>query len=130
MSVPEIVLITWVSTLTLEELRKCLNNSAKIIKGKWLSYVFQNWNIIGIAAIFFYYIGLILRLIPNSARCFTAARVIMAVDVILWFTRALSAYWHVKQIGPMLLLIQKIMTQLFYFMLIILLFLFAFGGLC
>lgn len=128
MSVYEIVLITWVCTLTLEEFRKFINNSAKIIKGKWLSYIFQNWNLVGIAAIVFYFSALVLRLIPNSSNCYTAARILMAIDVILWYIRTLSAYWHAKQLGPMLLLIQQIMIDLLYFILIILLVLFAFGG--
>jgi hypothetical protein len=129
LSEAEIVLITWISTLTLEEIRKILINPARTLKGKWNGYIWTNWNLIGLAAIIFYYCSLILRLIPNSVSCFQAARVIFAVDVFFWFIRSLSAYWHIRKLGPILLLIQRIMEQMFYFLLIILLFLFAFGGL-
>ena len=128
LSVAEIVLITWVSTLFLEEIRKYFYQPGKTITSKWKGYI-SNWNIITVAAVFFYYLSLILRLIYNSEGCFKAARVIFAFDCIFWYIKMFCAYRHLRKLGPMLLLIQKIMEELFYFLLIIFLFVFAFGGL-
>ena len=127
LSAVEIVLITWVSTLFFEEIRKFFYQPGKTIVSKWEGYI-ANWNTIGVAAIFFYYVSLILRLIYNSDTCFKAARIIFAFDCIFWYMKFLCAFWHVRKLGSMLLLIQKIMEEFFYFLLIIFLFVFAFGG--
>ncbi len=93
---------------------------------KFKYFVIQNWNILGIIALLLYFAGLILRFIPDP-NCFLAARILLAIDVIFWFFRCLTAYWFIRALGPMLILIEQMLKQLFYFMLIVVLFMFAFG---
>lgn len=125
-SIPEVVLIIWVSTFFIEEVRKFYMHESKIFKSKLKYYALQNWNIIGIVALTLFFAGLALRFIPNES-CFLAARIILCIDIIFWFFRSLTAYWFVRALGPMLILIEQMLKQLFYFMLIVVLFMFAFG---
>jgi hypothetical protein len=54
-------------------------------------------------------------------------RVILAIDILFWYVKSLSAYWFVKSVGPMLILIEKMIFQLIFYSLILVLFVFAFG---
>lgn len=41
--------------------------------------------------------------------------------------RFLEAYWFLREVGPLIVLIQKMTVKLFYFFLVLLVFIFAFG---
>ena len=123
---PEIVLIIWVSVFTLEEIRKYVLNESKVIKGKLKSQFFHNWNWIGLLAIFLFFTGITLRFIPDRD-CFLAARVFLCIDIIIWFVNGLKAYRFLKSVGPMMIMIKKMTFQLFYFIVVALAFIFAFG---
>ena len=79
-----------------------------------------------VIAIFLYYVGMILRFIPNS-QCFLAARIILSIDIIVWFVKSLKAYWFIRKLGPLLVMIERMTWHLFYFMILVILFMFAFG---
>ncbi len=51
----------------------------------------------------------------------------MSLDIILWFIKMLHLYAFWRQLGPRVLMIIKMGTQLIYFMVIFVLFMFAFG---
>ena len=69
---------------------------------------------------------MILRFIPNDS-CYLAARIIMCLDIILWFLKSLYTYKFLRSVGPKLYMIKKMLFQLLYFLLIVVLFMFAFG---
>ena len=125
-AIPEIVLIIWVSVFVLEELRELYINESKVLRGKIKSYMLQNWNWLGVIAIIMFYVGITLRFISND-QCFLAARVILCVDILFWYVIGLKAYRFIKSVGPIVIVIEKMTAQLFYFVLIVLAFIFAFG---
>ena len=125
-SIPEIILIMWVSVFTLEEIRKFIKNEANVLKGKLKSYLFSNWNLVTVVAIFLFFVGITLRFIPDE-NCFLAARVILCIDIIIWFVNGLKAYRFIRSIGPMMVMFEKMTLQLFYFIVVALVFIFAFG---
>lgn len=122
----EIVLIIWVLSYGLEEIRRFSVIKTSKIKAKWHYYIKQNWNLIGIFAIVFFILVMILRFIPNSD-CFRAARFIMAIDVILWYMKTFSTFWLFERLGSMLVIIENMILQLIYFLFFIVLIIFAFG---
>ena len=54
-------------------------------------------------------------------------RILMSLDIILWFIKMLHLYAFWLQLGPRVLMITKMAIQLIYFMIIFFLFIFAFG---
>ncbi|CAF0980027.1 unnamed protein product [Brachionus calyciflorus] len=124
-SIPEIVLMIWIFAFVTEEIRKFLKEEMKkyyIIN----TLIGDFWENINIGAILLYLVAFILRFIKDD-QCFKAARIIMAVDIILWFFKSLKAYTFLRQLGPKLYMIREMLVQLAYFFLIVLLFMFAFG---
>jgi hypothetical protein len=72
-SIPEVVLIVWVVTFALDEIRKFETTDRKIFKAKLYSYLYDIWNGLTLAALFLFFVSLVLRFIPNP-QCFLAAR--------------------------------------------------------
>jgi transient receptor potential cation channel subfamily M protein 2 len=149
-SLTEISLIVWVLTYGCEELRKFTRNDIDMFWPKLKSYLFQNWNLLVLISIALFFVGEALRFVPNDS-CFLAARsqtkqpfiyyillffikyffyicrIVLAIDVMLWFLRCLTAYWFIKTTGPILVLIERMVWQLFYYSVILLMLIFAFG---
>ncbi|CAF0977505.1 unnamed protein product [Brachionus calyciflorus] len=125
-SVLEIVLIIWILTFTCEEIRQFYLNENRVAKAKIKSFLFDFKNMLEIIGLCLFYVGMILRFIPNY-KCYLAARIILCIDILFWYIRALFAYTFIKKMGPKLLMIRKLALNLAYFFLIILVFFFAFG---
>jgi hypothetical protein len=110
----------------LEEFRKFIKNESNVLKGKLKGYLKLNWNWITVISIVLFYAGITLRFIPN-AKCFLAARVLLCIDIIVWYLNGLKAYRFVKSVGPILITFEKMARQLFYFIVVALVFIFGFG---
>jgi hypothetical protein len=83
-------------------------------------------NIIQAFALIFFLIGMILRFIPNQ-QCYIAGRIFYCFDLIFWFIRSLHAYRFIRSLGPKILMIIEMVKEMAYFMMIVLLAIFAFG---
>lgn len=67
------------------------------------------WNRLDVLAILLFFVGLLLRCLP-SADCYCAARVVLAVDLSIWFLRSMNMFAAVKRLGPKLLMIRKMVS--------------------
>jgi hypothetical protein len=96
--------------------------------GSIQNYFSNFWNWIEFLGLLLFYVGLILRFIPNNNETFLAARYfhikekkikkiksylinlrcILCVDVIFWFLKLLSFYTPIKELGPKILMIKKL----------------------
>lgn len=103
-SVPEIILIIWVITYVMEEVRQILHSEHRSVLKKLKSYLNDLLNVIEIMALVLFLIGMILRLIPNR-ECYIAGRLFLCVDLIFWFIRNLYAYTFIRNLGPKILMI-------------------------
>ena len=74
------------------------------MRNKIREYLGVFWNVLDVAAIVGFYIGFALRFVPASDS-FCAARIILSVDLALWYLRLLSIFAAVKQLGPKLVII-------------------------
>ena len=72
-------------------------------------------------------IGIILRFIPDNYNCYLASRIILSLDIIIWFFQMLHAYSVVRYLGPKLFMIMKMSFELGAFIFIMAVFFFAFG---
>jgi hypothetical protein len=88
--------------------------------------MYEYWNIFEVFAQLGFTSGMILRFVPDP-NCFKAARIVLSFDLILWYFKSLQMYIAIKKMGPKLIMIKRMLVQLAMFMLIVLLFMFAFG---
>lgn len=125
-SVSEFVLIVWIITLVIEEIRQVTSEkndlfflfSLKFVfdffqlftmeaqskKNAVVAYFQVFWNKLDVLAIVLFFIGFSLRFI-NSGECFCAARIVLSVDLAIWFMRSLDIFAAVKRLGPKLVMI-------------------------
>ncbi len=68
------------------------------------------WNQLDLLAILLFYVGFILRFIP-ATDCFCAARIILSLDLALWYVRTLDIFTAVKQLGPKLVMIGEMVNK-------------------
>jgi transient receptor potential cation channel subfamily M protein 2 len=73
------------------------------------------WNKLDTIAIILFFIACILRFLPIN-RCFCGARVILAVDLFIWYIRTLDIFSAVKRLGPKLVMIGEMVNSLTLFL--------------
>ena len=69
-----------------------------------MAYLGVFWNVLDLIAIFGFLIGFALRFIP-AENSFCAARIVLSVDLAMWYLRLLDIFAAVKQLGPKLVMI-------------------------
>ena len=69
----------------------------------------------------------VFRFIPNSYDCYLTARILLSIDIILWFIKSLHTYTCFRIMGPKLIMINRMMYELISYMSIVIVFMFAFG---
>ncbi|CAB1338835.1 unnamed protein product, partial [Coregonus sp. 'balchen'] len=105
-SLQEWIVISYIITLGMEKVR-------------------QYWNITDAAAIFTFLLGLMLRL--QNEPLMSIGRVIYCVDIIFWYIRVLDIFGVNKYLGPYVMMIGKMMIDMLYFVVIMLVVLMSFG---
>ncbi|CAF1256388.1 unnamed protein product [Adineta steineri] len=125
-SVTEIILAGWIFTLLCEEIRQFFSLEARTIRNAITAYFEVFWNRLDMLAIVLFFIGFTLRFIPTT-ECFCAARIVLSVDLTLWFIRSLDFFAAVKRLGPKLVMIGEMAHDLKFFMLMLTVFILGFG---
>lgn len=131
-SIPEIILIVWIASFAADLIRKVrrnyflfflkkedkvlilnilfflkyFNNDQKLLKARLRNFFSDYWNQIDLISIAIYIVGLVLRFIPNE-NCFIAARIIMCIDILFWFSKSLYTYLFWKDLGPKITMIKN-----------------------
>ena len=113
-SVLEVILIIWIGTIFISEIRTFSINENKVIKAKFKNFFNNSWNTVEYCAVFLFAIGMILRFIPDSYDCYLAARILWCIDIILWFIKILNAYTLNRNLGPILFMIKKMVNKFNY----------------
>ena len=78
--------------------------------GKLTNYFInhQFFNLIRSTSYLIFYVGLILRFTNrNSEETFSAAKIVLAYDLEIWFIRSLGFLGIAKKMGPKLVMIRK-----------------------
>uniref|UniRef100_A0A3Q1F207 Ion transport domain-containing protein n=1 Tax=Acanthochromis polyacanthus TaxID=80966 RepID=A0A3Q1F207_9TELE len=83
------------------------------------------WNITDLVAIWVFLLGLMLRLQNHPYMGY--GRVIYCVDIIFWYIRVLDIFGVNKYLGPYVMMIGKMMIDMLYFVVIMLVVLMSFG---
>uniref|UniRef100_A0A3P9N6Q6 Transient receptor potential cation channel, subfamily M, member 5 n=1 Tax=Poecilia reticulata TaxID=8081 RepID=A0A3P9N6Q6_POERE len=123
--VPEIMLYFWVFTLVLEEIRQSFftDEEMNILK-KFKLYVEDNWNKCDMVAILLFVVGVSCRM---SAGTFEAGRTVLAIDFMVFTLRLIHIFAIHKQLGPKIIIVERMMKDVFFFLFFLSVWLIAYG---
>ncbi|KAJ3593695.1 hypothetical protein NHX12_006029 [Muraenolepis orangiensis] len=124
-SLQEWIVISYIITLGLEKVRQILMSEPGKLKQKINVWLEEYWNITDLVAISVFLIGLLLRL--QNEPYMGYGRVIYCVDIIVWYIRILDIFGVNKYLGPYVMMIGKMMIDMLYFVVIMLVVLMSFG---
>ncbi|CAF0881591.1 unnamed protein product [Adineta steineri] len=127
----EILVIIYVTTMLMEDFRRflCLDN--RTFFGKLHNYFVHDllFSSIRIASYVLFYIGLILRFVyASDDEQLSVAKIILAYDLEIFYIRSLAFLNVAKNLGPKLVMIRKMIIDLFFFICIILIAMLAYGA--
>ncbi|TWW67542.1 Transient receptor potential cation channel subfamily M member 1 [Takifugu flavidus] len=124
-SLQEWTVIAYIITLGLEKVRQILMSEPGKLKQKINVWLEDYWNITDLVAISVFLLGLLLRLQNEPSMGY--GRVIYCVDIIFWYIRVLDIFGVNKYLGPYVMMIGKMMIDMLYFVVIMLVVLMSFG---
>nr|XP_061819772.1 transient receptor potential cation channel subfamily M member 1-like [Nerophis lumbriciformis] len=124
-SLQEWIVISYIITLGLEKVRQILMSEPGKLKQKINVWLEDYWNITDLVAIWVFLLGLLLRL--QNEPYMGYGRVIYCVDIIFWYIRVLDIFGVNKYLGPYVMMIGKMMIDMLYFVVIMLVVLMSFG---
>ncbi|XP_028257134.1 transient receptor potential cation channel subfamily M member 1-like isoform X2 [Parambassis ranga] len=124
-SLQEWIVISYIITLGLEKVRQILMSEPGKLKQKINVWLEDYWNITDLVAISVFLLGLLLRL--QNEPYMGYGRVIYCVDIIFWYIRVLDIFGVNKYLGPYVMMIGKMMIDMLYFVVIMLVVLMSFG---
>ncbi|XP_070175133.1 transient receptor potential cation channel subfamily M member-like 2 [Littorina saxatilis] len=120
------ILIIWVFTIFVEEMRQLVTNYAHSVRSKLVTYITDSWNMLDIITILLFTVGMILRFIPNDT-CFSFARVVLSLNLVSFFFRILHIFSVNKELGPKLVMIRRMIRDLMWFVVILMVFIGAYA---
>lgn len=128
-TIAEIILYIWVCNVLCEKIRQFIVLKASTYKQKVKVFLSDGWNVLDLMCVLVFLVGVILRFIPLNVcrRCFYAGRIVLAFNIMMFFGRILHMFSVHQQLGPKLVMIKKMMWDLFYFVIIIMVFISAYG---
>ncbi|KAJ0028950.1 hypothetical protein NQD34_003947, partial [Periophthalmus magnuspinnatus] len=124
-SIQEWIVIAYILTLGTEKVRQILMSEPGKLKQKVSVWMEEYWNITDLVAICTFLLGLMLRLQPEPYMGY--GRVIYCIDIIFWYIRVLDIFGVNKYLGPYVMMIGKMMIDMMYFVVIMLVVLMSFG---
>ncbi|XP_054476479.1 transient receptor potential cation channel subfamily M member 1 [Anoplopoma fimbria] len=124
-SLQEWTVIAYILTLGSEKIRQILMSEPGKLKQKISVWLEEYWNITDLAAICTFLFGLMLRLQHEPYLGY--GRVIYCIDIIFWYIRVLDIFGVNKYLGPYVMMIGKMMIDMMYFVVIMLVVLMSFG---
>ncbi|KAK2519736.1 Trpm5 [Columba livia] len=124
-SAKEIILYFWVFTLVLEEIRQSFytDEDTNLMK-KFKLYVEDNWNKCDMVTIFLFIIGVTCRMLNST---FQAGRTILAIDFMVFTLRLIHIFAIHKQLGPKIIIVERMMKDVFFFLFFLSVWLIAYG---
>ncbi|KAM4846622.1 transient receptor potential cation channel subfamily M member 5 [Thomomys bottae] len=121
----EVTLYFWVFTLVLEETRQGFftDEDTHLVK-KFTLYVEDNWNKCDMVAIFLFIVGVTCRMLPWV---FEAGRTVLAIDFMVFTLRLIHIFAIHKQLGPKIIIVERMMKDVFFFLFFLSVWLVAYG---
>uniref|UniRef100_A0A4W3H5R4 Transient receptor potential cation channel, subfamily M, member 2 n=1 Tax=Callorhinchus milii TaxID=7868 RepID=A0A4W3H5R4_CALMI len=121
----EYFLYLWLFTLVCEEIRQLFSNPDDL--GFWkkaILYFSDIWNKLDVAAILVFLVGLACRWISET---FYYGRIILCLDFIIYCFRVMHIFAVNKTLGPKIIMVKRMMKDIFFFLFLLALSIVAFG---
>ncbi|XP_066564887.1 transient receptor potential cation channel subfamily M member 5 isoform X2 [Amia ocellicauda] len=120
----ELVLYFWVFTLVCEELRQTFFLGNLPLLQRMRKYIQDMWNKMDLSAIMLFLIGLCCRMFPYS---YSFGRAVLCVDFMVFTLRLIHIFAVHKQLGPKLIIVEKMVKDVFFFLFFLGVWLLAYG---
>ncbi|XP_072290265.1 transient receptor potential cation channel subfamily M member 3 isoform X13 [Eucyclogobius newberryi] len=117
--------IAYIFTNGIEKMREILMSEPGKLLQKVKVWLQEYWNITDLMAILIFSVGMVLRL--QEPPFMSYGRVIYCVNIIYWYIRLLDIFGVNKYLGPYVMMIGKMMIDMMYFVIIMLVVLMSFG---
>uniref|UniRef100_A0A3B4V5T1 Transient receptor potential cation channel subfamily M member 3 n=1 Tax=Seriola dumerili TaxID=41447 RepID=A0A3B4V5T1_SERDU len=121
----EWIVIAYIFTNGIEKMREILMSEPGKLLQKVKVWLQEYWNITDLMAILIFSVGMVLRL--QEPPLMSYGRVIYCVNIIYWYIRLLDIFGVNKYLGPYVMMIGKMMIDMMYFVIIMLVVLMSFG---
>ncbi|XP_060738863.1 transient receptor potential cation channel subfamily M member 3 isoform X4 [Tachysurus vachellii] len=121
----EWIVIAYIFTNGIEKMREILMSEPGKLMQKVKVWLQEYWNVTDLMAILIFSIGMVLRL--QEPPLMSYGRVIYCVNIIYWYIRLLDIFGVNKYLGPYVMMIGKMMIDMMYFVIIMLVVLMSFG---
>uniref|UniRef100_H3B2C4 Transient receptor potential cation channel subfamily M member 8 n=1 Tax=Latimeria chalumnae TaxID=7897 RepID=H3B2C4_LATCH len=117
---PEYLLYFWVFTLFCEEIRQGIMN-------KISNYLDDFWNMMDVMALVWFMVALLYRLIPSTMYTPYVGKVFFCIDYIIFTLRLIHIFTANRYIGPKIIMVQKMMIDVFFFLFLFAVWMIAYG---
>lgn len=121
---PEIFLMTYVFSLAIEKFRQIVASEPVKISLKLRVFFSQYWNIWDLVAILMFFSAVGLRMYDETRQ---AARIIYTLNIVFFYIRILEILSVNQYLGPYVKIIGKLLRDMSYFLIIMLLVVMSFG---
>ncbi|XP_069752796.1 transient receptor potential cation channel subfamily M member 5 [Narcine bancroftii] len=124
-SMAEIALYFWVFTLALEELRQSFftEGNTNIVK-KFKLYAEDSWNKCDMVALVLFIVAVICRMLSVT---YDAGRTTLCLDFMVFALRLIHIFAINKQLGPKIIIVERMMKDVFFFLFFLSVWLVAYG---
>uniref|UniRef100_A0A8C3AK23 Transient receptor potential cation channel, subfamily M, member 4a n=1 Tax=Cyclopterus lumpus TaxID=8103 RepID=A0A8C3AK23_CYCLU len=120
----EFVLYFWVFTLVCEEIRQTFFLGSSFVLQMMRTYIQDVWNKCDLTAIILFTLALCCRMFPMS---YDFGRAVMAIDFMVFTLRLIHIFAVHKQLGPKIIILGKMMKDVFFFLFFLAVWLLAYG---
>ncbi|KAM4531646.1 transient receptor potential cation channel subfamily M member 4a [Odontesthes bonariensis] len=120
----EFVLYFWVFTLVCEEIRQTFFVGSLFVFQRMKNYIEDIWNKCDLTAITLFILALCCRMFPQS---YNFGRAVMAIDFMIFTLRLIHIFAIHKQLGPKIIIVGKMMKDVFFFLFFLAVWLMAYG---
>ncbi|XP_054463546.1 transient receptor potential cation channel subfamily M member 4a [Anoplopoma fimbria] len=120
----EFVLYFWVFTLVCEEIRQTFFVGSTFVLQRMRNYIEDMWNKCDLIAITLFTLALCCRMFPWSCNF---GRAVMAIDFMVFTLRLIHIFAVHKQLGPKIIILGKMMKDVFFFLFFLAVWLLAYG---
>uniref|UniRef100_A0A3P8XH04 Transient receptor potential cation channel subfamily M member 4-like n=1 Tax=Esox lucius TaxID=8010 RepID=A0A3P8XH04_ESOLU len=120
----EYMLYFWIFTIVCEECRKTFLLGTMTLRQRMRKYIQDVWNKCDLIAITLFVIGLICRMFQWS---YESGRAMLCVDYMVFTLRLIHIFAIHKQLGPKIIIVGKMMKDIFFFLFFLGVWLMAYG---
>ncbi|XP_016411350.1 transient receptor potential cation channel subfamily M member 2, partial [Sinocyclocheilus rhinocerous] len=123
----ELLLYVWLTSLVCEEVRQFYHDfDGSGFRRKAKMYISDLWNILDVLSIILFIAGLVCRL-QASSTVFYVGKVILCIDFIIFCLRLMAIFTISRTLGPKIIIVRKMMMDLFFFMFLLSIWVVAYG---